>query len=242
MDRSENRALAAKYREIASELAARIRRGDIAHRDRLPGELELAEEFAVSRGTVRQALAALKQTGLIETATGAGSFVTYDGEQIDDHLGWSAALAGRGVSTSPRLLALGRVELPAVASKLGLASASFLVVERVRSTTAGEAISLERSHIPWRPSLETVIVTGLVDNSLQSTLTAHGLIAASGHEDVGIAVLGSQDAALLGRRAGEPFLQTERTVYDAFGDVIESVTSLLDPGHFRLRHSFGGAR
>jgi GntR family transcriptional regulator len=234
--------MAAKYREIATELAARIRRGDIAHRDRLPGELELAGEFAVSRGTVRQALAALKQTGLIETATGAGSFVTYDGEQIDDRLGWSAALAGRGVVTVPRLIALGRVELPAVAAGLDLAGASFLVVERVRSTTAGDALSLERSRIPWRASLETVIATGLVDDSLQATLTAHGMIAASGHEDVGIAVLGSQDAALLGRRPGEPFLETERTVYDAFGDVIENVTSLLDPEHFRLRHTFGGAR
>src|SRR5215218_9399195 len=104
--------MAAKYREIAQTLAARIRTGEIAHRDRLPGELELAEEFAVSRGTVRQALAALKQTGLIETATGAGSFVTYDGEQIDDALGWSAALAGRGVSPELELVALGRVELP----------------------------------------------------------------------------------------------------------------------------------
>ncbi|WP_285773852.1 GntR family transcriptional regulator [Microtetraspora sp. NBRC 13810] len=59
-----------KHRQIASELAERIRRGEIGNRDRLPGELELAEEFSVSRGTVRQALATLQQNGLIETSTG----------------------------------------------------------------------------------------------------------------------------------------------------------------------------
>jgi GntR family transcriptional regulator len=234
--------MAAKYRQIATELAARIRRGEIAHRDRLPGELELADEFSVSRGTVRQALQALKQTGLIETATGAGSFVTYDGEQIDDRQGWSAALASHGVSTRLELIALGRVELPAVAARLDLRSASFLTVERVRSTTAGDAISLERSRIPWRASLETVIATGLVDGSLQSTLTAHGMIGAGGSEEVGVAILGSHDAALLGRSAGASFLETERTVHDAFGEVIEWVVSLLDPGHFRLHHTFGTPR
>jgi GntR family transcriptional regulator len=234
--------MAAKYREIADELAARIRRGDIAHRDRLPGENELAGEFAVSRGTVRQALAALKQTGLIETTTGAGSFVTYDGEQIDDRLGWSAALAGHGVAPDPRLLALGRVELPDLAVRLKLASAQFLTVERVRSTTAGEPISLERSRVPWRPSFETVLATGLVDHSLSATLTAHGLVGASGYDEIGLAVLGSHDAALLRRPPGEAFLEMERTVFDAYGEVVENVVSLLDPAHFRLRHDFGGKR
>jgi GntR family transcriptional regulator len=223
--------MAAKYREIATELAARIRRGDLARRDRLPGELELAREFAVSRGTVRQALVALKQTGMIETATGAGSYVTFDAGRIDDGIGWTV-----GPATTSTLVALARTE------PTGPHDTSVLVVERLRSTAAGVPIGLVRSRIPWRSSLETVLATGLVDGSLQATLAAHGLLAASGHESVGLALLTAPDAALLRRHPGEPFLETERTVYDAFGDVIEDVTSLLDPDHHRLRHTFGGAR
>jgi GntR family transcriptional regulator len=200
--------MAAKYKVVAGELAERIRRREFAHRDRLPGELELAREFSVSRGTVRQALATLQQNGLIETWTGAGSFVTYDGERVDDAIGWSEALARTGVPTS----------LALVTTKLGPDLADFLAVERVRSTTDGVALTLERSRVPWRTSFEAVVATGLVDGSLQATLTAHGLVGVGGEETIGLAVLGSQDALLLRRAAGEAFLESERTTYDAFGD------------------------
>ncbi|PDQ35963.1 MAG: hypothetical protein B5766_02110 [Candidatus Lumbricidophila eiseniae] len=231
--------MAVKYREIASDLAGRIRNGEIAHSDRLPGEFDLAHEFSVSRGTIRQALATLQRHGLIETWTGAGSFVTYDGEKIEDNLSWSKALSRKGVSSQPKLIALGRVELPLIAARLGLPGVEFLVVERVRSTDAGEPITLERSRIPWRSLFETVLVTGLVDASLSATLRTHGLISVAGEESIGLAMLGTDDAALLGRAPGEAFLETEHTTYDVAGNVIEFVTSLLHPAHFRLQHSYG---
>ncbi len=184
----------------------------------------------------------MKQTGLIETTTGAGSFVTFDGDRIDDHLGWSATLAGHGVAPEPRLLALGRLELPNLAVRLKLDRASFLAVERLRSSTAGEPVSLERSRVPWQPSFETVLATGLVDHSLPATLVAHGRTGVSGYDEIGLSVLGSPEAALLRRRPGEAFLEMERTVFDAYGDVVENVVSLLDPVRFRLRHPFGGRR
>ena len=39
----------------------------------LPGEHQLAEEFAVSRGTLREALAELKRRNYIATQSGVGS-------------------------------------------------------------------------------------------------------------------------------------------------------------------------
>ncbi|NVN50667.1 GntR family transcriptional regulator [Mycolicibacterium hippocampi] len=232
---------AAKYRQIASALAERIRLGEIPPSGRLPGEMELAQEFEVSRGTIRQALSRLQQDGLIETLTGSGSFVNFDGDPLSDASSWSRAFATKGVSTSARLLALGKVEMPTLAARLSLPSAEFLVVDRVRMTAAGESISLERSRVPWRSSLETVVATGLVDESLAATMEAHGLVAAGGRESIGVAVLGTEDAELLGRSAGEAFLKTEHTIYDVSGAVIEFVTSLLQPTHFRIEHSYGTA-
>ncbi|WP_168176557.1 GntR family transcriptional regulator [Williamsia sp. 1135] len=231
-----------KHRLIANELAGRIRRGEFGNRERLPGEMVLADEFAVSRGTVRQALTTLQREGLIETWTGAGSFVTYDGEEIDDGFGWTKALRRKGIYTSLDLMALGRVELPVVARRLSLTKDHFLLVERVRKTSDDQPITLERSYIPWRSSLETVIATGLVDGSIKETLAQHGMLATAGEESIGVAILGSHDAEMLGRPAGDAFLETEQTNYDMHGQVVEFVRSLLHPQHFRLHHSFGGHR
>ncbi|MBD0840397.1 MULTISPECIES: winged helix-turn-helix domain-containing protein [unclassified Streptomyces] len=55
--------------EIADILRERIRVGDLKAGDRLPTQAELAEEFGVERGTVRQALRALQEDGLLSNVS-----------------------------------------------------------------------------------------------------------------------------------------------------------------------------
>ncbi len=64
--------------EIAEELRRRIRGGELPPGQRLPTERELAEELAVSRTTVREALQALREEGFVATVRGraGGNFVT----------------------------------------------------------------------------------------------------------------------------------------------------------------------
>src|SRR5918996_5730991 len=65
----------ALHLRIAAELGAEIESGALAPGSRLASESELTRRFGVSRGTVRQALANLRQRGLIEAVAGRGSFV-----------------------------------------------------------------------------------------------------------------------------------------------------------------------
>ncbi|MFJ8048921.1 GntR family transcriptional regulator [Streptomyces luteogriseus] len=51
--------------EIADTLRERIRAGELKPGDRLPTQAELAEEFGVERGAVRQALRVLQEDGLL---------------------------------------------------------------------------------------------------------------------------------------------------------------------------------
>ncbi|MFF9128126.1 winged helix-turn-helix domain-containing protein [Streptomyces sp. NPDC014889] len=55
--------------EIADTLRDRIRSGELRPGDRLPTQAELAEEFGVERGTVRQALRVLQEDGLLSNVT-----------------------------------------------------------------------------------------------------------------------------------------------------------------------------
>ncbi|GGW77181.1 winged helix-turn-helix domain-containing protein [Streptomyces caelestis] len=75
-NRAENVAVNGSGRlspqEIAGTLRERIRAGELKPGDRLPTQAELAEEFGVERGAVRQALRALQDDGLL-TGVSKGS-------------------------------------------------------------------------------------------------------------------------------------------------------------------------
>jgi GntR family hexuronate regulon transcriptional repressor len=64
------------YQQIARAIAAAIADGRYGPGDRLPSERELAEEFSVSRPTVRDAMIALEFQGLVEARQGSGVYVT----------------------------------------------------------------------------------------------------------------------------------------------------------------------
>ncbi|GGW14613.1 GntR family transcriptional regulator [Streptomyces capoamus] len=55
--------------QIADVLRRRIRTGDLRAGERLPTQAELAEEFGVERGTVRQALRELQEDGLLSNVS-----------------------------------------------------------------------------------------------------------------------------------------------------------------------------
>jgi GntR family transcriptional regulator of arabinose operon len=64
------------HQEVEMELARRIRSGEIAPGSKLQPELALANEFQVSRTTIRHALIRLESRGLVERIHGRGTFVT----------------------------------------------------------------------------------------------------------------------------------------------------------------------
>lgn len=61
--------------QIARQLEASIANGQIAVGDKLPTESELCDMFGVSRTAVREAIAYLRSSGLIETRRGIGTRV-----------------------------------------------------------------------------------------------------------------------------------------------------------------------
>lgn len=65
------------YRRVAASLVEGIESGRYPPGSRLPAEIDLAAEFAVSRGTLRQALSALRADGYVEAVAGRGSYVTH---------------------------------------------------------------------------------------------------------------------------------------------------------------------
>jgi GntR family hexuronate regulon transcriptional repressor len=72
---SESRDTQKLYQQIARTIAAAIEDGRYAPGDRLPSERELADDFGVSRPTIRDAMIALEFQGLVEARQGSGVYV-----------------------------------------------------------------------------------------------------------------------------------------------------------------------
>jgi GntR family transcriptional regulator, transcriptional repressor for pyruvate dehydrogenase complex len=72
------------FDEIIGQIKAMIEDGTLQAGDRLPSERALAEQFAVSRNTVREALRMLEIAGLVQLKRGAsgGSFISAPGSAL----------------------------------------------------------------------------------------------------------------------------------------------------------------
>lgn len=74
------------FQGIADRIVALIDAGEFPTGSRLPGERELAERFAVSRVTIREAEIALQAVGRIKIKTGSGVYVADAAPAADDAL------------------------------------------------------------------------------------------------------------------------------------------------------------
>ncbi|MFF1371284.1 GntR family transcriptional regulator [Streptomyces virginiae] len=63
------------YERIMNDLLGQIQSGELPAGARLPSEAELAETYAVARGTVRRAMRELETSGHVEARHGVGRFV-----------------------------------------------------------------------------------------------------------------------------------------------------------------------
>lgn len=63
------------YQQVAASVADAIQRGEFAPGQRIPSERELADEYKVSRPTIREAMIALEVIGVVRSRHGSGIFV-----------------------------------------------------------------------------------------------------------------------------------------------------------------------
>src|SRR6202007_1203108 len=65
----------ALWRQVADGIERGLAEGRYGAGERLPGETEIAETYRVNRHTVRRALAALAERGLVRAERGSGTYV-----------------------------------------------------------------------------------------------------------------------------------------------------------------------
>jgi GntR family transcriptional regulator len=139
---------------VQDELRQRIDQGRLPAGSRLPSEPDLAVELQVSRATLREALRALEEEGLLRRRQGSGTYVADRprmANSLDVNFGVTEAIRAAGMRAG---IANGRhwVEpaSAAEAARLELEPGQdVLVVERVR-TAEDKPVVLSRDVVPSR--------------------------------------------------------------------------------------------
>jgi GntR family transcriptional repressor for pyruvate dehydrogenase complex len=104
-ERIRDRTRAAE--QIIENLRDQIARGELSRGARLPSERVIAEHFAVSAPTVREAIRALASLGLVESRHGSGTYVTASpADVVSSSLATAAQLGDATVAEIIELLAV----------------------------------------------------------------------------------------------------------------------------------------
>jgi GntR family transcriptional regulator len=205
-----------RYRSIAAELSSRITSGQYPAGSLLPSEAEIAQEFGVTRMTVRHALSGLATQGTIERRHGHGTLVAPRRvlRQAQHPLGLAAELSARGVRPGSHILKVEEVLPPEDARsslRLGPRAAAVRILRLRRANEL--LIGLQETFVPARycPGL---LELDLEDLSLTQILRErYGLTAT--HADLTIEAVEATPkvAMLLDVRTASALVRSTRVSY-----------------------------
>jgi len=196
--------------QLAEELRRRAARGDFD--SQVDTEEQLTSTYMVSRHTVRQALHALEESGLLERHQGKGTYLRKARFEQPLHGLYSLAstITEHGAREESRVISLRRTRSRSRAPRLGLDRSSPLVyVERLR-IAGDEPLALDRSWLPLSIA-EGLLEADLTSGSLYGALLATcGLRVTGGRERIWPVNPSERDRRLLALSEGIAAFAVER--------------------------------
>jgi GntR family transcriptional regulator len=215
------------YQQLQRALRDAIEDNRLAADEALPPERELAEEFGISRITVRKALDALVSEGMLTRRQGAGTFVTARGEsRVEKSFSTLSSFSEDMISRGrrPESVWLSRsagTVTPEEALTLGLSPGSVVYrFNRIRYAD-GEPMALEYSTVPGF-CLASEMSVG---ESLYEALDRHSARPARALQRLRAILFTGERAKLMGIEDGAPGLLIERRGFLKDGRPVEVTKS-----------------
>lgn len=142
---------APRHQQIADHLRKEIANSEFVPGDKLPSEKRLCDYFKVSRITVRQALKALENEGIIFKKQGLGAFVAEQtvNQQLVQLTDFSEDMRRAGFKSSSKLIRFKKVKAdPEINSILEVPPSKPLIrIDRVRLGN-GKPVAFDRTWLP----------------------------------------------------------------------------------------------
>jgi GntR family transcriptional regulator len=217
------------YVQIREMLIECIQSGEWPAGTRIPAERDLAAEFGVSRGTVRQAITDLVAKGLLRRVQGSGTYVAEPKVEMPGHilLSFTEAMRRQGIEPGARLVAVEVVPATRkLAERLRLTvGESVYRIVRVRLGNR-QPMALEFSHFPVRlcPGLDRF---DLERRSIYEVLREeYDLILVRAEQSLEPTLARKFEAEALGVAEGSPLMLWERLAFAVTGLPVEYAKDL----------------
>ncbi len=233
------------YHQVYLVLRDKIVAGAYGTEGLLPGEPALAEQFRVSRITIKRALDDLAADGFVERRRGLGTRVIrrVAGKPVAGNMaGLMENLLVMGLETEVELLEFGYVLPPDdVRRMLGLDEG----VEAQRAVRVrrqdGVPFSYLTTHVPEAIG-RTYGRKDLASTPLLALLERSGVVAESADQTLGARLADPTVAAHLEIEVGSPLLSLTRVVYDPARRPVEHIHALYRPDRYQYRMSLARER
>jgi len=211
------------YRRIADDIRRQIARGDLLPGQLLPSEHDLVSRYGVARGTVRQALAALRADGTISGSRGRplqvrGQHLT---QPLSELLSFSTWVEALGRRPSARVVDFAPGEATAEeAAALEMESGTTVYRLLRLRLVDGSPLMVERATFPEYVGLLLATVD-LDASSIYAALARRGIVFASARHVIGAMEAARIDADLLGVPLRTPLLRIRRHAFSQTGVALE---------------------
>ncbi|MEX2548971.1 MAG: GntR family transcriptional regulator [Nitriliruptoraceae bacterium] len=243
MNRLDRRQALPLYVQLKEALLDEIRDDGLQPGDRLATEGEIEDRFGVSRTTVRLALQALAQDGVVERIQGKGTFLCPP--QISHRpalTSFTENMLSQGLTPSRRVLEMETRDAPdPVLSALRMRGSDRRCRFLRRLLLAdGDPVAVAETWLPVRfvgEEHETLSREALEEHSLYELLAQSpiALELASGVETSRAALADADIAGLLRSSQGDPVLIVDRISSDPAGRVVEVSRLIFDGVRYRYR-------
>jgi GntR family transcriptional regulator len=214
---------ASRHARIASALREAIESGQLPPGAPLPSEARLSARFEVSRGTVRHALATLRNEGLISGGRGRPPTVARQlkAQSFDQFVSFSIWAKESGHSPAARTLELARRPADADAARmLGLEPGTpVFQYKRVRLLD-GDPVMIELSTFVEAVG-RLLLDCDLDGGSVYAQLGARGVQFTEAEQTIAAIAASAEFAKLLGVPRRAPLLEVRRLVLGTDGERLE---------------------
>lgn len=217
------------YYQVETVLRNKILSGELPPTFTLPSEDALAEEYQVSRITIRQALSLLEKDGLVVRKRGKGTFIA-EKTATPQSPKWNGSMEDlilMGIKTTTDVLDMSDIDPPEI------------IKNKLKLPEGGQVLRIEKIRLVERSPFSYVVnylpadIGGQInpdDLAIKPLLMILednlGLVAERAEQTVEATIADSRVALLLEIRVGDPLLKVERVVYDPDRRPLEYVSVL----------------